>query len=88
MANSPQAKKRSRQNDKRRISNNDKRAAMRTAIKKVRAAIATKDAVAANEMFKNAQPTIDRMAKIGVIACNTAARYKSRLQQAIKSLNT
>lgn len=88
MANSPQARKRARQNDKRRISNNDKRAAMRTAIKKVRSAIANNDASTASEMFKHAQPMIDKMAKIGVIAANTASRYKSRLNHAIKTLNT
>ena len=88
MANSPQARKRARQANQRTLQNNAKRTAMRTAIKKVRAAIKSKDQAAANDCFKSAQSMIDRMVKRGLIATNTASRYKSRLLKAIKALSS
>ncbi|MXY91586.1 MAG: 30S ribosomal protein S20 [Gammaproteobacteria bacterium] len=86
MANSPQARKRARQNEKRCRHNASFRSMVRTYIKKVRAAIDDKDHKAASEAYQAAVPIIDRMAEKGIIHKNKAARHKSRLNSAIKAL--
>ncbi len=86
MANSPQARKRARQNEKRRRHNASFRSMVRTSIKKVRAAIDGKDYEAANAAYQAAVPVIDRMADKGIIHKNKAARHKSRLNTAVKAL--
>ncbi len=86
MANSPQAKKRARQNDKRRAHNHSRRSMMRTYIKNVRKALLEGDKARAEEAFKKAVPVIDRMANRGLLHMNAAARYKSRLNNAIRAM--
>ena len=86
MANSPQARKRARQAEQRRIHNQTLRSRMRTAIKKVRAAAASGNAQTANEAFRSAVPAIDSMVNKGILPKNTAARYKHRLNASIKKL--
>jgi small subunit ribosomal protein S20 len=86
MANSPQAKKRARQAEKRRKHNASLRSVVRTSIKKVIAAIATGDAEAAKQAYNNATPVIDRMADKGIIHKNKASRHKSRLNAQVKAL--
>ncbi|MFI2813080.1 MULTISPECIES: 30S ribosomal protein S20 [Microbulbifer] len=86
MANSPQAKKRARQNDKRRNHNASLRSMVRTYIKKVVAAIDAGDAEKAKTAYAEAVPVIDRMADKGIIHKNKAARHKSRLNAQIKAL--
>ena len=58
----------------------------RTAIKKVRKLVAAGDKAAAQEAFKAAESTIDKMARKGVLHGNAAARHKSRLAAEIKAL--
>jgi len=86
LANSPQARKRARQNEKRRRHNASFRSMVRTSIKKVRAAIEGKDFAAASKAYRDAVPVIDRMADKGIIHKNKAARHKSRLNAAVKAL--
>ena len=86
MANSAQATKRARQAENNRQRNASQRSMLRTAIKKVVAAIEAGDADAANEAYKGAVPLIDRMAGKGLIHANKAARHKSRLNAQIKAL--
>ena len=86
MANSAQASKRARQAENNRQRNASQRSMLRTAIKKVVAAIEAGDADAAKEAYKGAVPLIDRMAGKGLIHANKAARHKSRLNQKIRSL--
>lgn len=86
MANSPQARKRARQNETRRQHNASLRSMVRTYIKKVEAALATGDQAAAQEAYSNAVPVIDRMADKGIIHKNKAARHKSRLNTRVKAL--
>jgi len=86
VANSPQAKKRARQAEKRRNHNASLRSLVRTVIKKVNAAITSGDAAAAKEAYDNAVAVIDRMADKGIIHKNKAARHKSRLNTQVKSL--
>ena len=86
MANSPQARKRARQNDKRRAHNASLRSLVRTKIKQVLTAIRSGDADAARTAFDAAIPVIDRMAGRGIIKKNKAARHKSRLNAKVKAL--
>ncbi|MGL6160098.1 30S ribosomal protein S20 [Microbulbifer sp.] len=87
MANSPQARKRARQNDKRRQHNASLRSMVRTYIKKVVAAIDAGDAEKAKTAYAEAVPVIDRMADKDIIHKNKAARHKSRLNAQIKALS-
>ena len=86
MANSPQAKKRARQNEKARKHNASLRSMARTYIKKVTAAIASGDQSAAKAAYDAAVPVIDRVADKGIIHKNKAARHKSRLNARIRAL--
>ena len=86
MANSPQAKKRARQAEKRRTHNASLRSLVRTVIKKVNAAVTTGSAEEAKKAYDNAVPVIDRMADKGIIHKNKAARHKSRLNAQVKAL--
>jgi len=86
VANSPQARKRARQSEKRRTHNASLRSLVRTNIKRVVAAIQTGDAEQAREAYVKAVPVIDRMADKGIIHKNKAARHKSRLSAQVKAL--
>ncbi|MCW5627000.1 MAG: 30S ribosomal protein S20 [Burkholderiales bacterium] len=86
MANSAQARKRARQTEVRRQQNVRLRSEMRTAIKKVRKAIAGGDTTAAQAALQASQGTIDSIARKGIVHTNTSSRYKSRLAAAIKAM--
>ena len=87
MANSKQAAKRARQNQKRRLHNMAMRSKVRTYIKKVTAAIGEGNQEAAASAFREAQPVIDSMANKGILHKNKAARHKARLLRAIQAIN-
>jgi len=86
MANTAQARKRARQAIVRRAHNMSLRSELRTAIKKVRKAVAAGDKAAAQAVFKESQSVIDSIADKKIIHKNTAARQKSRLSAAIKAI--
>ena len=86
MANTKQAEKRARQTNKARTHNAALRTTLRTAVKKVRKAIATGDKAAAQAVFQTSQSIIDSIADKRIIHKNKAARDKSRLSTAIKAL--
>ena len=86
MANSPQARKRARQNDKRRVQKASQRSMFRTYLKRVYTAIEAKDLEAAKTAFTEALPVIDRMADKGLIHKNKAARHKSRLNAHVRAM--
>ncbi|MEH6591303.1 MAG: 30S ribosomal protein S20 [Halioglobus sp.] len=86
MANSPQAKKRARQTEKRRTHNASLRSLVRTVIKKVNSAVTSGDSEQAQAAYASAVPVIDRMADKGIIHKNKAARHKSRLNAQVKAL--
>ncbi len=88
MANTAQARKRARQSEKRRQHNASLRSELRTAVKKVRKAIATGDAGAAGTAYRQATSVVDRIADKGIIHKNKAARHKSRLAAQVKALAT
>ena len=87
MANSPQARKRARQNEKRRSHNASLRSLVRTRLKQVTAAIDTGNAEEAKNAYDTAVPVLDRMADKGIIHSNKAARHKSRLNAQIRAMN-
>ena len=86
MANSPSARKRARQSEKRRQHNKARRSLLRTQIRKVIAALKSADADGARQAYAAAVPIIDRMAAKGLIHKNKAARHKSRLNARIAAL--
>ncbi|MEW5862298.1 MAG: 30S ribosomal protein S20 [Pseudomonadota bacterium] len=86
MANIKSAQKRARQSVERRRRNMSLRTAVRTAIKRVKKAIAAGDKAAALAALQASQAVIDRVAAKGVLHRNAAARHKSRLAHAIKAL--
>jgi small subunit ribosomal protein S20 len=59
---------------------------LRTAVKKVRKAIAAGDKAAAAVQLQASQAVIDRIADKRIMHKNTASRTKSRLSQAIKAM--
>ena len=87
LANSPQARKRARQNDKRRGHNASLRSLIRTKIKQVVAAVEKGNAEDAKTAFESTVPVIDRMANRGIIKKNKAARHKARLNSKIKAIS-
>jgi small subunit ribosomal protein S20 len=86
VANTVQAAKRARQALKRRAHNFGMRTALRTAIKKVKKAIAAGDKTAAAQVLQSSTSTIDKLADKKIIHKNKAARHKSRLAAAIKQM--
>lgn len=79
MPNHKSAKKRVRQNEKRKNINRSHRTRLRTAIKKLRAAISDGDSNTAQTLLPATISTIDKAIQKGVLHRNAAARYKSRL---------
>lgn len=86
MANTPQAKKRIRRNEKRAEINGNRLGRIRTFVKKVEAALAGGDKTAAAEALKAAQPELARGVARGVLHKNTASRKLSRLSKRVASL--
>lgn len=86
MANSAQAKKRARQNDKQRAHNSSLRTQLRTAVKKVQKAVAAGDQPAAMTQMQASQSVIDRIADKRIVHKNLASRVKSNLVRAIKGM--
>lgn len=86
MANTPQARKRIRRNDRRAEINGNRLGRIRTFVKKVEAALATGDKAGAAEALKAAQPEMARGVARGVMHKNTASRKFSRLTKRVASL--
>lgn len=86
MANTAQARKRARQSVARNKHNAGMRSMLRTSIKRVRQAIDAGDKAAAEDIFRKTTSIIDRVADKNIIHKNKAARHKSRLAAAVKSL--
>lgn len=86
MANTPQSKKRARQNEKARKHNAGLRSMARTYLKKVNNAIDAGDVETAKTAYAEAVPVIDRIADKGLLHKNKAARHKSRLNNRIKAM--
>ena len=86
MANTPQARKRIRRNERRAEINGNRLSRIRTFVKKVEAALAGGDKAAAADALKAAQPELARGVARGVLHKNTASRKFARLTKAVSSL--
>lgn len=86
MANSPQAKKRARQNEARFQVNKARRSRIRTFLRKVEEAITSGDKDAATAALRSAQPELMRGVTKGVYHKNTVARKMSRLSARVKAI--
>ena len=84
MANIQSSKKKNRQRIKNEARNASQKSAMRTAVKKLRAAIAAKDSKQTEALLKEATKLIARLGGRGVIKPRTASREVSRLTLAAK----
>lgn len=88
MPNHISAEKRDRQNVKRNAINTTNRSKLRSAVKKLRVAIAAKNADAAKELLPVTVSAIDKAIQNGVLHQNAAARHKSRLTSHVNALAT
>ncbi|WP_260924799.1 30S ribosomal protein S20 [Novosphingobium sp. 9] len=86
MANTPQARKRIRRNDRRALINTNRLSRIRTFVKKVEAALEGGDKTAAAAALKEAQPELARGVARGVLHKNTVARKMSRLTKRVAAL--
>ncbi|MFA6675413.1 MAG: 30S ribosomal protein S20 [Bacilli bacterium] len=86
MANIKSQIKRVETNEKARVRNASAKSAMRTAVKKVKAAVEAKDLVKAESLLNEAVRLIDKSVSDGIQHQNTAARQKGELQRLINSI--
>jgi small subunit ribosomal protein S20 len=86
MANTPQAKKRIRRNDRRAEINGARVSRIRTFIKAVESALSTGNKADAAEALRKAQPELARGVARGVVHKNTASRKISRLSKRVAAL--
>ena len=86
MANTKSAQKAVRKIARRTEVNKSRRTQMRTFVKRVEAALESKDAAAAAEALKAAEPKLARAAQKGIVHKNAAERKISRLTKRVKAL--
>ena len=86
MANTPQAKKRIRRNDRRASINQARVSRLRTFVKQAESALAAGDKDQAQAALRQVQPELARGVSKGVIHKNTAARKLSRLTRRLAAL--
>ncbi|MEL6239650.1 MAG: 30S ribosomal protein S20 [Pseudomonadota bacterium] len=86
MANTPQARKRIRRNNRRAEVNTARMSRIRSFIKKVESACEAGDKDAAAVALKAAQPELARGVARGVMHKNTVARKLSRLTKRVAAL--
>ena len=86
VAHSLQAKKRARQNTKRRTTNRARKSQVKTQIKHFEAAVSQGDTEAAGEQFRLVTKKLDKTAAKSTIHKKTAARKKSRLAKKLNAL--
>lgn len=86
MAHSLSAKKRVRQNDKRRTINRARKSQVKSQIKRFEAALAQGDVEAATAQFQLTVKKLDKVASTSTMHKKTAARKKSRLAKRLNAL--
>jgi len=86
VANHKSSEKRAKQDIKKTLVNKVNESKSRSAVKKVREALASGDKTTAAEALKTAQANLRKLAKTGVIKKNTAARKTSRLASQVSNL--
>ena len=88
VAHSLQAKKRARQNVKKRTINRARKSQVKTQIKHFEAALSKGDAEAAGEQYRLVTQKLDKTAAKSTMHKKTAARKKSRLAKKLNALKT
>lgn len=86
MANTPQAKKRIRRNERRAEVNGNRVGRIRTFVKRVEAALASGDKDAATAALQQVQPELARGVSKGVLHKNTASRKFARLTKRLSAI--
>lgn len=86
MAHSLQAKKRARQNVKKRVINRARKSQVKTQIKHLETALADGNVEAASEQFRLVTKKLDKTAATSTMHKKTAARKKSRLAKKLNAL--
>jgi small subunit ribosomal protein S20 len=86
VANTKSAEKAARQAQKHRVRNIALRSRMRSALRKVLAAIATGNQESARASYAEAVPAIDTLVTKKIVHRNKAARHKSRLAARIRQM--
>ena len=86
MAHSLSAKKRVRQNEKRRLRNRHRKDILKTSVKGFEVAIVGGDVAKAAEALKKVTQSLDRTAAKHTIHKNAASRKRSRLAKRLNSL--
>lgn len=86
MANTPQARKRIRRNDRRAIINGARVSRIRTFVKQLETALASGDKDSAKAALQRVQPELARGVSKGVLHKNTASRRLSRLTKRVAAL--
>jgi len=87
MANHPSALKRHRQSEKRKAVNSANRHKLKTQMRKLKTAVA-EGKTDAKTLVPTTFSLIDKSVQKGIIAKNTARRYKSRLAKSVNALKT
>jgi len=87
LANSQQARKRVRQNAKKRIHNMSQRSALRSAIKQLLKKIAEGNIEEAMISYRRVVSSVDKAAAKGLYHRNKAARLKQRLNNRLRTLS-
>ena len=86
MAHSLQAKKRVRQNAKRKANNRARKSQIKTQIKHFETALDSGDAEAASKQYRLVVKKLDKTAATSTMHKKTAARKKSRLAKKLNNL--
>lgn len=86
MANTPQARKRIRRNDRRAVINGARVSRIRTFIKQLETALASGNKDDAKAALSKVQPELARGVAKGVLHKNTASRKLSRLTKRVAAL--
>jgi len=86
VAHSLQAKKRAKQNTKRRTTNRARKSRVKTQIKHFETALSNGDVEAASEQYKLVARKLDKTASTSTMHKRTAARKKSRLANKLNAL--
>jgi len=88
VAHSLQAKKRVRQNAKKRSINRARKSQVKTQIKRFEASLANGDVEAASKQYHLVAKKLDKTAATSTMHKKTAARKKSRLAKKLNALKT
>ena len=86
MANTPQAKKRIRRNERRAEINGARVSRIRTFVKQVETALASGDKEGARAALQKVQPELARGVSKGILHKNTASRKLSRLTRRLTTM--